>query len=56
MKGKATWKPVGLCAKKWRNPAQLKSSATSLPPSKPLRKKALRRNAGGGWPFYNEKP
>ena len=39
MKGKATWKPSGLSAKKWREASQTRGPANLLP-SKPLRKEA----------------
>ena len=40
MKGKATWKPVGLSAKKWREASQARGPANLLPPLKPPKKAA----------------
>jgi len=42
MKGKVTWKPQGLRAKHWRDPAQARGAANLLPSPKPP-KKGLRR-------------
>ena len=41
MKAKATWKPVGLSAKRWRNAAQTKGPSELRLPHKPPREKEL---------------
>jgi hypothetical protein len=53
MKGKLTWKPVGLGAKKWRAPAYAKESGVLLS-SKLLKQEQARQKPTSKRPF--EKP
>jgi hypothetical protein len=53
MKGKATWKPVGLCAKKWREAGHARGPVTSLP--KPLTERHSWRPARATHPFTSGK-
>ncbi len=39
MKGKVTWKPLGHSAKKWREAARVRGSASLLSPSRPSKAK-----------------
>ena len=41
MKGKPTWKPVGLRAKHWRDPGQVRGPANLIPQPKPPKDKVL---------------
>jgi len=43
MKGKPTWKPTGLHAKKWREASQARGFANTLPQPKRPRDKVLWR-------------
>lgn len=43
MKGKPTWKPVGLRAKRWREAGQSRAPADLLPPPKLPKQKTLRK-------------
>jgi hypothetical protein len=56
MKGKPTWKPAGLSAKRWREAGQTAGPANLLPPPKPFRKEARRKKVGKQWPFEQEGP
>lgn len=53
MKGKATWKPAGLHAKRWREASQVRGAANLLPSSKPP-KQGVRRKKGGMQPPYEQ--
>jgi len=44
MKGKPTWKPVGLSSKRWREAGQARGPANLLPLPKPPKEKAAGRN------------
>jgi len=56
MKGKATWKPAGLRAKRWREASQVRGPANLLPsprlPEQPLR----RKKAGKQQPYEQVVP
>ena len=43
MKGKPTWKPAGLRAKRWREASQTRGPANLLPAPKPPLKQNVRR-------------
>ena len=46
MKGKVTWKPTGLKAKRWREAGKTRGPANLLPPSAPLKEKVRRKKSG----------
>lgn len=41
MKGKATWKPAGLKAKRWRQASQVRGPANLVPQPRPAKDKVL---------------
>ena len=51
MKGKATWKPLGLTAKRWREASQTRGPANLLPLPKPPKKEAWRKKARTKRPY-----
>lgn len=53
MKGKPTFKPAGLHAKRWREASQVRGAANLLPSPKPP-KQQLRRKKGGMQPPYEQ--
>lgn len=54
MKGKPTWKPVGLRAKRWREPGQSRVPAGLLPAQKLPRQKAPRKGRAPAWQPENQ--
>jgi hypothetical protein len=55
MKGKATWKPVGLSASKWHGAGHGRGPVV-LPPSKNLIPRQTRKSSGTKPPFTGRKP
>jgi len=51
MKGKATWKPSGLSAKKWREASQTRGPANLLPLPKPPKKEAWSKKGRKQQPY-----
>lgn len=43
MKAKATWKPIGLRAKRWREAGHSKAPADLLPPAAPPKEKVAQK-------------
>lgn len=50
MKGKATWKPLGLSAKKWSGGTHWRGMKPSALHSMQLREKSLRKKRRNKWP------
>jgi hypothetical protein len=51
MKGKATWKPAGLRAKRWRSASQVKGPANLLPEPHPIHMEPRRMKGGKQRPY-----
>ena len=56
MRGKPTFKPAGLRAKRWREAAQVKGPANLLPAPKPPKQEVRRKKAGVQPPYEQETP
>jgi hypothetical protein len=56
MKGKTTWKPAGLRAKRWRVASQTRGPANLLPMPKPPSQEERRKKAGKEQPYEEETP
>jgi hypothetical protein len=53
MKGKATWKPVGFTAKKWRSAAPVRARTGKPDVAKTFRRRFKERTSEGSWDARN---
>ena len=56
MRGKPTFKPAGLHAKRWREASQVRGAANLLPSPKPPKQQVRRKKAGVQPPYEQETP
>lgn len=54
MKGKPTFKPAGLKAKRWREASQTRGPADWLPPQEPPKKETRRKKGHKQQPYEQE--